>query len=215
MRQNEITIGMQAVVRIGCRFAPVTVLRELPSRHNQRRRFACLTHDTRRELAATAARLRPSPGSPADDAARSRASAAAARRRRDEEPRPWTMPDGMVAAVETARPVRGMIDRVGRMPVMRLSETDLSGINRLVDRMHCAETPMEVCRRVRRGLERFQWQTIPATLRRAVLLAALRQHAENRGTYREVMGHAPMPSEEMVTAAMAGDHQARAAVLAE
>lgn len=202
MKQDQIKIGMVAVVKVGGRLARVTVLRELPTRYDRRRKFACLTHDTRREITATAARLRPAPGSPEDDASRSRAAAAAARRSRQEEPRAWTMPEGMAAALVDARPVPGMIARVGRMPVMALNETDRAGVDRLVDRLHCAEPAIEVCRRIRRGLARFQWQTIPATLRRAVMLAGLERHAANGQLYRATMGHAPLPSERMVADAV-------------
>ena len=79
MRQNEITIGMAAVVKVGGRLARVTVLRELPTRYDRRRKFACLTHDTRREITATAARLRPAPGSPGFAPARSGTCATAPR----------------------------------------------------------------------------------------------------------------------------------------
>ena len=218
MRQNEIKIGMQATVKIGVRFATVTVLRELPSRHNQRRRFAFLTHDTRREVTATAARLRHVFGTPGDAAENARAAARQRRIGRDQraaEARPFVMPEGLVVTLATAAPVPEMIARVERLPVMVLNEPDRAGVERVVDRLHVLETASTVCRAMRRGLERFQWQTIPATLRRAVLLAALERHQQNRRDYRDVMGHAPLPSEELVSAAMAGDHQARAAVLAE
>jgi hypothetical protein len=205
MRQNEITIGMECVVKIGSRFAPVTVLRELPTHYSRRRKFACMTHDTRREITATAARLRHAIGTPGDVAENARAAARQRRIGREQraaEARPWTMPEGIVATVEDARPIPGMIARVGRLPVMRLNETDRAGVDRLVDRLHCAESPMAVCRRIRRGLERFQWRTIPATLRRAVLLAGLERHADNVAAFRDVMGHAPLPSERMVAEAV-------------
>ena len=218
MRQNEITIGMQATVKIGSRYATVTILQELPARHNQRRRFACQTHDTRRHITATAARLRHVFGTPGDAAENARAEARQRRLGRDQraaEARPWTMPEGLTVTLATAVPVPGMIARVGRLPVMVMNEPDRAGVERVVDRLHVLETASTVCRAMRRGLERFIWSTIPATLRRAVLLAALERHQENRRDYRDVMGHAPLPSEELVSAAMGGDHQARAAVLAE
>ena len=218
MRQNEITIGMQATVKIGSRFATVTILQELPARHNQRRRFACQTHDTRRHVTATAARLRHVFGTPGDAAENARAAARQRRIGREQraaEARPWTMPEGNVVSLATARPVPGLIARVGRLPVMALTEADVAGVDRVVDRLHVLETASTVCRAMRGGLERFQWQTIPATLRRAVLLSALERHRDNRRQYQRVMGRAPLPSEELVSAAMAGDHQARAAVLAE
>ena len=218
MRQNEITIGMQATVKIGSRFATVTILQELPARPNQRRRFACQTHDTRRHITATAARLRHVSGTPGDAAENARAAARQRRIGRDQraaEARPWTMPEGNVVSLATARPVPGLIARVGRLPVMALTEADVAGVDRVVDRLHVLDTVSTVCRAMRGGLERFVWSTIPATLRRAVLLAALERHQQNRRDYRDVMGHAPLPSEELVSAAMAGDHQARAAVLSE
>lgn len=218
MRLNEITIGMQATVKIGSRFATVTILQELPARPNQRRRFACQTHDTRRHITATAARLRHVFGTPGDAAENARAAARQrriGREQRASEARPWTMPEGNVVSLATARPVPGLIARVGRLPVMALTEADVAGVDRVVDRLHVLDTVPTVCRAMRGGLERFVWSTIPATLRRAVLLSALERHRDNRRQYQRVMGHAPLPSEELVSAAMAGDHQARAAVLAE
>lgn len=205
MRQNEVKIGMTATVKIGSRYAPVTVTRELFSRHNQRRRFECVTHDTRRTITATAARLRHVFGTPGDAAEVARAEARQrrlGRLQREAEARPWTMPEGLVATLVTAQPVPGMIGNVGRLPVMQLNETDRAGVDRVVDRLHVAESPMYVCRAMRRGLSRFVWATIPATLRRAVLLAALERHAANRSTFREIMGHAPLPSERMVAEAV-------------
>jgi hypothetical protein len=60
MRQNEIQIGGTYRMRIGDRLALVTVTGRSIGRG--RARFTCLTHDTRREVKATAARLRPLPG---------------------------------------------------------------------------------------------------------------------------------------------------------
>lgn len=59
MKQEQVTIGMQARVKIGSRLAEVTVLRRLEGRG--RARFECRTSDTGRLVKATAARLRPVP----------------------------------------------------------------------------------------------------------------------------------------------------------
>jgi hypothetical protein len=59
MKQECVTIGMQARVKIGQRLAEVTVLRQLEGRG--RARFECRTSDTGRLVRATAARLRPVP----------------------------------------------------------------------------------------------------------------------------------------------------------
>lgn len=72
MLQSEVSPGTRAVVRIGTRFAPVTVLHKLPG--TGRARWLCLTDDTRREVRATAARLRPVCGSPEERAEEARAA---------------------------------------------------------------------------------------------------------------------------------------------
>lgn len=59
MKQEQVTIGMAARVKIGSRLAEVTVLRQLDGRG--RARFECRTSDTGRLVKATAARLRPVP----------------------------------------------------------------------------------------------------------------------------------------------------------
>ena len=59
MKQEQVTIGMQARVKIGSRLAEVTVLRQLDGRG--RARFECRASDTGRLVKATAARLRPVP----------------------------------------------------------------------------------------------------------------------------------------------------------
>lgn len=59
MKQEQVTIGMTARVKIGQRLAEVTVLRRLNGRG--RARFECRTSDTGRLVRSTAARLRPVP----------------------------------------------------------------------------------------------------------------------------------------------------------
>jgi hypothetical protein len=197
MRQNDITIGGTYRVRIGDRLAPVTVLHRKTG--GGRARFVCETHDTRRQITATAARLRPVPGTmDAEREGARRAAAAAAVR----PPRAFSGSPGTVT-VEPV-PVRGMLDRIDpAVPVLRLSQPNAALVHRAVDACHVAESFGHVARAVRREVGRFVIvRTIPRDLRRGILHAAAVRHAENRSTYREVMGHAPLPSERMVAEAV-------------
>lgn len=204
MRQNEITIGSSYRVRIGDRLATVTVLRRKAG--SGRARFVCETHDTRREIAATAARLRPLV-----------------------EPRPATAPAAAVEPSPTPAawdghpgdawlplvPVGSLLPTRGRGQVLRLSAANHAFVRRLVDREHVAHGMRRISRVVREAIgQRYRWLSIPRDLRRGILFTAACIHHGNREQYSAVMGHAPIPSEELVTAAMGGDHQARAAVLA-
>lgn len=195
MRQNEISIGGSYRVRIGDRLALVTVTGRKTGRG--RARFTCLTHDTRREVTATAARLRPLPGTPEATAqSRRRVAAAAAR-----QPRPYTGDPG-ADAVE-ARPVPEMLGVIGTSPVLRMSEPNRDTIRRIVDRVHVAEPFAAVARAVRRRLgAQITWQTIPRELRRGILYAAAERHAAGRRMYRVAMGHDPLPSPRMVADAV-------------
>jgi len=195
MRQNDITIGGTYRCHVSSRIATVTVLRMLPGRAGARARYLCETHDTRREVKATAARLRPMPGTAdhAREAARKAAAAAVAASR---GPRPFSGPTG-TDTVE-AVPVPGILERVGPSPVLRLSEANRDTIRRIVDRVHVAEAFPVVARAVRRRIaEMVIFRTIPRALRRGILY-----EAAGRRMYRAAMGHAPLPSERMVAEAV-------------
>lgn len=196
MLQSEIKIGGTYRVAVSGRLAVVTVDRELPGR-GTRRRYACTTHDTRRTVRATAARLRPMPGT-AEAAAvnRRRAEAAAAR-----APRPFAGPVG-VETVE-AVPVPEMLTSVGHGPILRMSAANLDTIRRIVDGVHVAEGFGRVARVIRRRIgAQVIWRTIPRELRRGILFAAAERHAAGRRMYRVAMGHAPLPSPRMVAEAV-------------
>ena len=198
MRQRDIVIGGTYRVRIGDRLAPVTVLHHKAGRGGARGRYVCRTHDTGREITATAARLRPVPGTIGAEREAERRAAVAAKRR---GPRPFTGPAG-TATVEPV-PVRGMLDRVGSSPVLRLSQPNLASVCRIVDGCHVAESFRFVARRLRGRLGAVvQWQTIPRGLRRGLLHAAAVRHAGNRDTYCAVMRHDPIPSPQMVADAV-------------
>jgi hypothetical protein len=195
MRQSEVSIGGEYRVRIGDRLAPVTVLRRLEGRGVAR--YLCRTGDTGREVRATAARLRPLPGTP---------EAAAARRRKVEAeaargPRPFSGSPG--ERMIDAAPVPGMLARVGSSPVAALSGANGGYIRRIVGGVHVAESFAHVARVVRRNVGgNVVWGTIPRCLRRGLLYAAAERHAAGRRMYRVAMGHDPLPSPRMVADAV-------------
>ena len=204
MRQNDVTIGCEYRVRVGDRLATVTVMRRLDGRG--RARYLCLTHDTRREIKATAARLRPL-------AAVRQAAAAPVPVEPSPVPAPWDGHPG--DAWLPLVPVPGLLPSRGHGHVLRLSQANHAFVRRLIDREHAAYGMRRIARVVRAAIgERIVWRTIPRDLRRGILFTAACIHHGNRERYSAVMGHAPIPSEEMITAAMAGDPEARAAVLA-
>jgi hypothetical protein len=199
MKQNEVKIGMAARVKVGSRLAEVTVLRQLDDGgYRSRIRFECRTSDTGRVIKATAARLRPMPGG--------RSMAASAHG----DP-----------AVETTG---GKIVRPGAIPGIRLNPLrvieqmgprNAGGIVRFTGRVHVSMPLVEVCREFCRSIGRRSLRQFPAAFRRGAIHCVLAHHTYNRDQYRRVMGHAPIPSEDMAAAAMAGDTAARAAVLAQ
>jgi len=75
MLSRDVRIGSTYQCRIGDRLALVTVT-AAPGRGH--RKFTCRTHDTDRQVLASAAKLRPLPGSDLDAAERARKAAAAA-----------------------------------------------------------------------------------------------------------------------------------------
>lgn len=200
MLAKDIVIGSTYRCRVSGRLALVKVISD---RGGSGRRFTCLTQDTARTIRASAAKLRPVPGSDAAEAERTRLLKAAARRAAANAPRPWSLPDGLEMTYRIAVPVHGMIGAVGRLPVMNFTSTDAEGVARVVDRMHCAEPVMAVCRRIRRALSaKWQWRTIPAELRRSILLEGIGRHSMNRRLYRDVMGHDAPPSGRMIADAV-------------
>jgi hypothetical protein len=203
MKQNEVQIGGSYRVRIGDRLAPVTVLRRLDGRG--RARFLCLTGDTGREVKATAARLRPMVAP--------RATPPAAPVDPSPVPAAWDGHPG--DAWLPLVPVAGLLPSRGRGKVLRLSQANHAFVRRIVDREHVAYGMRRIAKVVREAIgRRIQWRTIPRDLRRGILFTAACIHHGNRERYQAVMGHAPIPSAEMVEAAMAGDEAARVAVLA-
>ena len=204
MKQNDIQIGGEYRVKIGDRLACVTVLRRLDGRG--RARFLCLTQDTRREIKATAARLRPL-------VATRPAAAPAAPVEPSPVPAAWDGHPG--DAWLPLVPVGSLLPSRGRGQVLRLSAANHAFVRRIVDREHVAHGMRRIAKVVREAIgKRIQWRTIPRDLRRGILFTAACIHHGNRERYTAVMGHSPLPSEAMIEAAMTGDEAALAAVLA-
>jgi hypothetical protein len=198
MRRSDITIGGTYRCKVGNRLALVTVI-EGPRAGSTR--YRCRTHDTDRAVLATAAKLRPLPGTALADAERERLAAAAARRAVANAPRPFTGPVG--EATVDAVPVPGILARVGSSPVSALSEANRDTIRRIVDRVHVAEAFPVVARAVRRRIaEMVIFRSIPRCLRRGILYEAAARHGAGRRMYRAAMGHDPLPSERMVAEAV-------------
>jgi len=194
MLSRDVQIGSTYRCRVGDRLALVSVVSD---RGGAGRRYYCRTQDTGRMIRASAAKLRPIPGSDLDTAERSRKAAAAAKR----GPRPFAGAVGDILL--DAGPVPGVIGRVGPSPVAELSQPNLDTIRRIVDGVHVAEPFAHVARRVRARIGSMViWQTIPRALRRGILFAAAQRHAEGRRLYRIAMRHDPLPSERMVAEAV-------------
>lgn len=278
MRQDQIEIGGDYTVRIGDRLAPVTVLRAKTTRtwgsDRARTVYVCLTGDTRREIVASAARLRPAPGaavpvsrSAEADARRKAAKAAAAKqaataaelaiygRAAATMTPPWTaeglrdhaeawlerLPgegsrvdhraallrsldadprrvarstwDEVIASGRdcsgggplsrpAAHPGAGLLyinrDRAVELPV----GGNLAGLRDRLSRVHVAESLLGAARRIQRTMPRHRTRRLPVPMRRGLWQAVAMIHADNRATYRAVMGHAPLPSERQVTEAV-------------
>ena len=220
MKQAEVKIGMEARVKIGGRLAPVIVTAQRHQRmSNERWRvvFECRTLDTDRPIVAAAARLRPMPGTP--EAAAEQARKRAAEARRIAKTPVGTYPSKPVHAAPTLvspAPVAGMVRRVDPSRLVEpLTGYNREAVERIVAGVNVAMPWSVACRAVFRVINKNgDLHTFPKALRRGAWLKVAEEHAANRRLYREVMGHAPIPSVEMIEDAMAGDPHARAAVLA-
>jgi hypothetical protein len=213
MLTKDIQLGMQARVKIGGRLAVVTVERKANYSGGRRQEWFCRTHDTGRMITATAARLRPMPGTPENAAAHARRLKAAEKRCAAKpnvstpEHTPVLVPPqavpGMFAVANPSRP----IERMGRF--------NHEGIARILGGIHVGASWRDACRAVFKVVGRGgRLRGMPLPMRRGCWQAVAEIHADNLAAYREVMGRAPLPTVEMIAAAMRGDEAARRAVLA-
>jgi len=213
MLTKDIQLGMQARVKIGDRLAVVTVERKANYSGGRRQAWWCRTHDTGRMITATAARLRPMPRTPENAAAHARRLKAAEKRCAakpnvsNPEHTPVLVPPhpvpGMFAVANPARPIE------------RMARFNHEGIARILSGIHVGASWRDACRAVFKVVGRGgRLRGMPLPMRRGCWQAVAEIHADNLAAYREVMGHKPLPTVEMITAAMRGDEAARRAVLA-
>jgi hypothetical protein len=213
MLTKDIKLGMQARVKIGGRLAVVTVERKANYSGGRRQEWFCRTHDTGRMITATAARLRPMPGTPENAAAHAR-RLKAAEKRCAAKPNVST-PDHTPVLVAPA-PVPGMFAVANpARPIERMDRFNHEGIARILGGIHVGASWRDACRAVFKVVGKGgRLRGMPLPMRRGCWQAVAEIHADNLAAYREVMGRAPLPTVEMIAAAMRGDEAARRAVLA-
>lgn len=102
----------------------------------------------------------------------------------------------------TAVPAVGLVNVNPSRPVEPMVGVNLAIVTRRVGNCHVADSLLAVCRSIRRSMGSHSTRRVPVPLRRGLWQTAASLHAANRAEYRAVMGHAPLPSEEQVTAAM-------------
>ena len=99
---------------------------------------------------------------------------------------------GAVAGVRINR--RRMIERVCRENVRRIADA--------CGRVHVGESPLATVRAVYAAAGKRSLRSAPPAFRRGVVRQILACRAANVAEYRAVMGHAPLPTEAQITAAM-------------
>ena len=218
MRSADVTLACEYRVKIGGRLAPVVVIARRERRTCGGRSqtvFDCRTLDTGRSITATAARLRPVPGTP--EAAVEQARKAKAAARAVKVAKALGKPTEYAPKLVAPSPVPGMVERVDPSRLIEpLIGYNREAVERIVAGVNVAMPWSSACRAVYRVIGKGgRLRGFPRPLRRGAWLRVAEEHAANRAQYVAVMGHAPIPSEEMITAAMAGDPEARAAVLAD
>ena len=217
MRSADVTLACEYRVKIGQRLAPVVVIARRERRTYGGRSqtvFDCRTLDTGRSITVTAARLRPVPGTP--EAAVEQARKAKAAARAVKIAKALGKPTEYAPKLVAPSPVPGMVERVDpSRPIEPLIGYNREAVERIVAGVHVSMPWSAACRAVYRVIGKGgKLRAFPKPLRRAAWLKVADEHARNRRLYIEAMGHAPLPSEEIVTAALSGDPEARAAVLA-
>jgi hypothetical protein len=198
MQTKSIEIGGVYLCRVGSRVTKVTVT-GLATTHWGRQQFTCRTHDTDRDIRASATKLRPIPGSDLWRAEETRLAQRKPRRKAV-----WTS----LAPTEIGKgdPVPDQVNRVTRPVAIRTGAPPnfrTGMVLEMVDRCHVYDGFGRVARKVRRALsDKYEYHTIPVAVRRALLLMAAQRHHRNIQQYREVMGHDPLPSERHIADAI-------------
>ena len=215
MLMNDIQLGMQARVKVNGRLAVVTVERKSNYIGGRRQEWFCRTHDTGRVITATAARLRPMSGTPENAAAHAR-RLKAAEKRCAKKPNVCRTPVDHDPVLVAPAPVPGMFASANPARLVeRMARFNHQGIARILGGIHVGASWRDACRAVFKVVGAGgRLRGMPLPMRRGCWQAVAEIHADNRAAYREVMGHKPLPTVEMITAAMRGDEAARRAVLA-
>jgi len=200
MRTQDIKVGHQYQMTVSGRTAVVTVTRVYRDVYGTWR-VEAEAHDTRRRVRGTCRRLSPLRGTPAALAEASRLAVATAKReaRRDVVPLALPEPVGFF----DPKPVPGMVSRVGNGPCAVLSLRDRGPIIDALSRVHVAEPFLMAAKQVVQRLRHLgPWRRYSREVRRGILMVVAEHHRHNLETYREVMGHDPLPSEAMVARAI-------------
>ena len=200
MRTQDIKVGHQYQMTVSGRTAVVTVTRVYRDMHGTWR-VEAETHDTRRTVRGTCRWLSPLRGTPAALAEESRLTVAAVKREARRSVVPLALPEPI--GFFEPKPVAGMLSRVGNGPCAALSHRDESPIIDATCRVHVAEPFIMAVKQVVARLRYLgPWRRYSREVRRGILMVVAERHRRNRETFREVMGHDPLPSEAMVARAI-------------
>lgn len=120
----------------------------------------------------------------------------------------WPMPGAIVGGWETTgeqivapRAVAGVRINRRRM-VERSCRTNVRRITDACGRVHVGESPLATVRAVYAAAGKRSLRDCPPAFRRGIVHLILSCRAANLAEYRAVMGHAPLPTEAQITAAM-------------
>jgi hypothetical protein len=200
MRTQDIKVGQHYQMSVSGRTATVTVTRVYRDIHGTWR-VEAETHDTHRKVRGTSRRLSPLRGTAAALAEESRLAVAAAKREAQRDVAPLALPEP--TGFYAPRPVPGMVARVGNGACAVLSLRDRGPIIDALSRVHVAEPFLMAAKQVVQRLRHLgPWRRYSREVRRGILMVVAEHHRQNRETYREIMGHDPLPSEAMVARAI-------------
>lgn len=123
------------------------------------------------------------------------------------------IPESTGGEIVTPSAIVGVLINSARS-IEQMGKYNRRGIREFAGRRHVGLSRIALARAFCEHVNARSLREHPPAFRRGALHCLFQAHAENLQQYREVMGHAPTPSVEMITAAMMGDAAARAAVLA-
>lgn len=122
------------------------------------------------------------------------------------------IPESTGGAIVTPSAIAGVFINSARS-IEQMGKYNRRGIREFAGRRHVGMSRLTLARAFCENVKARSLRQYPPAFRRGALHCLFQAHAENLRQYRDVMGHAPTPSREMIAAAMRGDAGARAAVL--